>query len=191
MMFRGGFSSVSNTSVKTVGRSFRINERWLNALNQEAERAGVSPNALLNKILKEYSQYDRFLSRFESIRLTAKSFSCIIQACPRDALVEIARKAGSDVAIDLFRTMRLKMDFENVTFFIETVLADYANWFICERYTLKDKDIFHLRHDLGENWSIYTAEVVSTIVERCCGRKVKKDYLEGAVTLEAQNRPGH
>lgn len=49
---------------------------------------------------------------------------------------------------------------------------------------IKDKDYFHLRHELGENWSIYIAEVVSTVIESCCDKKVKKEFLDGAVTLE-------
>jgi hypothetical protein len=183
---REGCSSLITQKSRTVGRSFRINEEWLNTANEEAERTGISPNSLINKILQDYSKYQRHFKRVSGIALTQKSFSRIVEACSKEAITDIAKKAGSKTALDIFRTMGFQYDNKDATFFVTTILAEYANWFKCEHYIANHKEYFHLRHDLGENWSIYVAEVVSTLLESCCNKKIKKEFLDGAITLEIQ-----
>ena len=42
-------------------RSFRVEQYVSNILDEEAERMGISVNALVNIILKHYSDFSRFL----------------------------------------------------------------------------------------------------------------------------------
>ena len=116
--------------------------------------------------------------------LSRKTLSRYAEACPKEKLSEIAQKAGYTVALDLFRTMGLRYNFEDSVFFVTVILDEYANWFKCEHYIVKDKEVFHLRHNLGENWGFYVSEVVSTLIEHCCNRKARKEILDGAVTIE-------
>ena len=168
---------------RTIGRSFRMNEQMLNTLNEEAARAGISPNALLNKILEDYVKYQRFFKRFDGIALTQKSLSRLVGAIPKETLMDIAKKSQTTV-LDVFRTIGLRYNYEDAIFFVTTILAEYANWFKCEHHTINNKEYFHLRHNLGENWSTYVAEAVSELLESCCKTKVKKEFLDEAVTLE-------
>ncbi|MGA3061438.1 MAG: hypothetical protein ABSD92_13870 [Candidatus Bathyarchaeia archaeon] len=175
---------MSETKNRTIGRSFRINEQWLKTLDEEAERQRTTSNALINGILRDYCLFYRYFKRVDGISLSQKTLSRYAEACPKEKLDEIAKKAGSNVAIDLFRTMGLGFNFKDSIFFIVVILGEYADWFKCEHYIVKDREILHLRHNLGENWSFYISEVVSTLLERCCNRKVKREILDGAVTLE-------
>ena len=43
-------------------RSFRVDTELAKVLDEESERMGVSVNALVNMILKRYSEFTRFLS---------------------------------------------------------------------------------------------------------------------------------
>lgn len=169
---------------RTVARSFRINERWLNTLEDEAQRQQTTPNTLINVILRDYCLFQRFFKRLDGMILSQKTLSRFAEACPKEKLEEIAKKAGSSVALDLFRTMGLRFNYEDSMFFVTKILGDYANWYKYEHYTVGNKVILHLRHNLGENWSFYISEVVSTTLESCCNKKVKKEILDGAVTLE-------
>ena len=111
-----------------------------------------------------------------------------MEACSKEALVNVAKKSQTTV-LDVFRTIGLRYNYEDATFFMTTILAKYANWFRCEHHTVDNKEYFHLRHNLGEKWSIYLAEGVSLLFENCCNRRVGKEFLEGAVTLEIPSSP--
>jgi len=153
-------------------------------LNEEAERAGISSNALINKILQEYCEYQRYAKRFGVISISLKEFSGILEACSKEALVDNAKKAGLVVAADALRTMGLGNNYKDLVFFVTRFLAEYANYCKCEHYVINNKEYFHLRHDLGEKWSICLAEGFSTLFESCGMEGVKKEILDGAVTLE-------
>jgi hypothetical protein len=175
------FSGDKNQS---IARSFRIKEQWLNVLKEEAERQGVSRNSLLNKILQDYATFHRYFRRFGFVAMGEKTFANIIEACPKEELKKIAQTGGSTVSIDFIRTMGLGLDHETLTFVMTQIFGYYGNWFKCAHYTKKGKEIFHLRHDLGENWSFFVAEVVTTFFERLLGKKVKIEVMEGALTIE-------
>jgi hypothetical protein len=175
---------MTETKNRTVGRSFRIKEQWLNALDEEAQRQRTTSNALINEILRDYCLFDRYFKRLDNIAMTQRTISRFAKECPKEKLDEIAKNAGSNIALDLFRSMGLRFNFEDSVFFVTAILGEYANWFKCEQYLVKDNQIFHLRHNLGENWSFYISEVVSTLLETCCNRKVKREIIDGAVTLE-------
>jgi len=180
---------MSNKKAKTVGRSFRINEQWLNTLDLEAERAGLSTNALLNRILQEYSENQRFVRRFGGIIIYRKGLSLLLDACPNEHVGNVARIMGEGVVKDLFRTWGIKCDYEGFTYFVRRILGVYENWFTCERSIIQDTEYFHLRHDMGEKWSIYLSELLATVFHSCCNRRMKIELMESAVTLEIPISP--
>jgi hypothetical protein len=107
-----------------------------------------------------------------------------VEACPKEDLREIAKKGGSTVAKDFVRTLGLGLDRETFTFLLTTIFSSYGNWFKCEHYIKKGKEIFHLRHDLGENWSFFISEVTSTFFESILNVEVNIEFLDGALTIE-------
>jgi hypothetical protein len=78
---------LQNKKRKTVGRSFRVDEEWLNVLNEEAEKQGVSVNSLLNRLLQQYA-YLRCMMRYGAITLTRKGFVNILECFPDDKVEE-------------------------------------------------------------------------------------------------------
>ncbi len=174
--------SFLNKKRKTVGRSFRIDEEWLKVLNEEAERQGISVNSLMNRLLQQYSVI-RYMLRYGAITLTRKGFSAILESCPEDKIRENARNAGSTIANDLLRTMGAPTNYNFVVFLITKLLSGFAGWFECDHHIRRDKEILHLRHDLGTNWSIYLAEAASEMFNSTLNKKVKTEILGDSVTV--------
>ncbi len=174
--------SFLNRKRKTVGRSFRIDEEWLQVLNEEAERQGISVNALLNRLLKQYS-FIRYMLRYGAITLTRKGFSAILESCPEDSIRENARNAGSAIAEDLLRTMGAPTNYSFLVVLYKQLLSEFAGWFQCDHHIRRDKEILHLRHDLGTNWSIYLAEAASEMFKSTLNKKVKTEILGDSVTI--------
>jgi hypothetical protein len=171
-----------NKKRKTVGRSFRIDEAMLAVLNEEAERQGISVNSLLNRLLQQYS-FIRFMLRYGAITLTRKGFSAIIGSCPEEKVRENARYAGSTIVEDLSRTMGAPTSYSFLVYLIEKLLSGFAGWFECDHHVKSDTEIFHLRHDLGTNWSIYLAEIASEIFKSTLNKEIKTEILGNSVTL--------
>lgn len=176
---------------KTVGRSFRIDEEWLNVLNEEAERKGISVNALLNRLLQQYA-YLRYMLRYGAITLTSKGFSAILESCPDDKLRENGRNAGSTIVKDLMLTMGVTPDHNFVILLVKKILAEFAGWFECDHHIKRDKEILHLRHDLGIKWSIYISGITSGTFNSILDKEIEIDFSDSyvTITIPKQNKNG-
>jgi hypothetical protein len=171
-----------NEKRKTVGRSFRIDEEWLRVLNDEAEREGISVNALLNRILQKYS-YIRYMLRYGAITLTRKGFSTILESCPEDKVRENGRNAGSTLTRDLLLTMGVTPSYSFVILLVKKILSEFAGWFECDHHIKRDKEILHLRHDLGIKWSIYLSGVASGTFNSILDKEVAIEISDSSVTI--------
>ncbi|MGD9130549.1 MAG: hypothetical protein PVH73_03120 [Candidatus Bathyarchaeota archaeon] len=160
-----------------------MDEEWLDILREEAEKQGLSANALINKIIKDYCQAYRWIERFGTISISRPTISGIISCCPEDELQEIAKISGSDGAKNALRSMGISPTPDSVMTFIETNLGKYGNWFDFNQYTRNRKDVIHLRHELGKNWSIFIATHVSTVIESILHKTVATEIFDNSATL--------
>lgn len=72
-----------------------------------------------------------------------------------------------------FRSLMQSFNHETVVYFITILLDNFANWFQCEHFIKRDKEVFHLRHNMRKNWSFFVAEVISTLFEYDLNKEVK------------------
>lgn len=171
-----------NRKKKTVGRSFRIDEEWLMVLNEEAKRQGVSVNSFLNRLLQQYAHL-RYMLRYGAITLTRKGFVTILECCPDEKLLENGKNAGTDTLKDIFRTMGVTPNYSFLISLIKRLLSDFAGWFECDFHTKPDKDILHLRHQLGKKWSIYLSGVATGTFETLLNKEVEIETSDSSVTI--------
>jgi hypothetical protein len=176
-----------NEKRKTVGRSFRIAEEWLDVLNEEAERQGISVNALLNRLLQQYA-YIRYMLRYGAITVTSKGFSAILKSCPEDKVRENGRNAGSSIARDLLLTMGVTPSYSFVILLIKKILAEFAGWFECDHHVKRDKEILHFRHRLGIMWSVYLEAAASEMFNSVVGKEVTTEISDSSVTITIPNK---
>jgi hypothetical protein len=179
-----GGSQLANHKRKTVGFSFRIEEKWVELLREEAERQELSVNALMNKILHDYSQHWRWTERFGAVLLTQSIVAGMAGACPEEAIIGLAKKSGTTGAKDALRTMGITPTFDNVTFFIKNNMGKFCNWFDCSQYTNGKSETFHLRHGLGKNWSLFIGNQVATIFETILCKPAKAEIFSSFATIE-------
>jgi hypothetical protein len=171
-----------NEKRKTVGRSFRIDEEWLNVLNAEAKKQGISVNSLMNWILQKYAHI-RYMLRYGAITLTRKGFLGILESCPEDKVKENGRNAGSTLVRDLLLTMGVTPSYNFVILLVKKILSEFAGWFECDHHIKRDKEILHLRHDLGIKWSIYLSGVATGTFNSILNKEVAIEYSDSSVTI--------
>src|SRR5207245_3380921 len=86
---------------KTIAKSFRVNEKALGALQEEAARQSVSVNTLVNQLLLDYSEFGRFLQRVNALRLSRKTFGEILGMVSEDSLAKAGIAAGKGAPVAL------------------------------------------------------------------------------------------
>jgi hypothetical protein len=145
---------------RTVPKSFRIDEIALKAVEVEAASLNVSPNTLVNQILKQYADFDRFARKIHTVRISSAPFRGILAAVDVNNLIEVAKTAGSSIPQAFATAKSGKVDLESFIGHIRS-LASYAQLFEFTETVDTHGRVITLIHDFGLNWSIFLVHYVT------------------------------
>ncbi len=145
---------------KTVAKSFRVNEKALSALQEEAGRQSVSVNTLVNQLLLDYSEFGRYLQRVNALRLSRKTFAEILNSVSDDNLVKAGQIAGKSAPMALIASKWGKITVNTVIEYIHDLSA-YANLFEYYEKNENERWTITLMHELGPKWSTFLTQYIS------------------------------
>ena len=141
---------------KTVAKSFRVNEKAIAAIQEEAQRQNISLNTLVNQLLIDYSEFGRFVKRLSGLRLSRKTFEAVLNAASEEGLIAGARAAGKSAPQALITSKWGKMTPSIVVDYVRDLSA-YANLYEYNETNENGRLTLTLMHELGPKWSIFLA----------------------------------
>jgi hypothetical protein len=171
---------------KTITRTFRIREYWDHVLQEEASRQGISVNVLLNKLLRKYSLYSRWANRNSDVSFPQQTIREILKTVQVENLAEAGTRCGTLDAVNIVNSLGLALNYESFIYLITEHLGGphFARWFQCFYHTQGNKDIFHLQHDLGTEWSVFLEKYVLAFLQSMTDTEATTRVYDYAVTLQ-------
>jgi hypothetical protein len=166
---------------KTVPKSFRIDESALRAVEAEAASLNVSPNTLVNQILKQFSEFDRFARKINTVKISSAPFRGLLSAADVSQLIEVAKSAGSSIPQAFVTAKYGKVDVEALIGHVRS-LATYAQLFEFSETLDSHNHIVTLIHDFGLNWSIFLVHYITAMLAQV-GLKPKLEMSDRSVTF--------
>lgn len=167
---------------KTVTISFRISEKAFKALQDDAKKHNTSINTLANQIFAAYSEYDRYLQRFNMIKLSTPTFKRILSAATKEEIVEAGKSAGASVPESFMLSKMGEISSANAVEYL-TLMGMYANLFDFSSTNAAGKTVITLSHDLGPNGSTFLASYVESIF-KATGKSTKISQYADGITIE-------
>jgi len=148
---------------RTVPKSFRIDESALRALEAEASSLNVSLNTLVNQILKQYAEFDRFARMISTVKFSSAPFRGLLSAADVNQLIEVAKAAGSSIPQAFVTAKRGKVDLDSLIDHVRS-LAKYAQLFEFSDTVDSHGHVITLIHDYGLNWSIFLVHYLTAML---------------------------
>ena len=174
------------THKKTITRTFRIREYWDHVLQEEASRQGISVNVLLNKLLRKYALYSRWSNRNSDVSFPRQTIREILKTVQVESLAEAGSRCGTLDAVNIVNSLGLALNYESFIYLITEHLGGphFARWFQCFYHTQGTKDIFHLQHDLGAEWSVFLEKYILAFLQSMTDTEATTRVYDYAVTLQ-------
>jgi len=166
---------------KTVPKSFRIDEHALRAVETDAASLNVSANTLVNQILKQYAEFDRFARKINTVKLSSAPFRGLLSAANVGELIEVAKTAGSSIPQAFVTAKSGKMDLGSLIDHVRS-LAIYAQLFDFSETIDSHGHVITLIHDYGLNWSIFLVHYLTAMMA-LIGMTAKLDMSDRSVIL--------
>lgn len=140
--------------------TYRVPEKIINELENEAENKKISENVLVNQILEKYVQWDRFSNKIGMIPV------------PRDILMDLGEgmtASDIDMIVDAIKPI-----IKNNVMFIKgkydlkrciESLEDYirATGMNSDHRIEGSLHHFIIQHDLGNTWSLFVEQLLKEI----------------------------
>jgi len=176
--------------------TFRVDSRIVDGLQREADNNGVSLNILVNQLLKRYNDWGKYESKLNMIPVP----KVILSSC-MDMLVEIVREIdtehteeyrnkivrhAAEIAFNAMKDAVLLMKNQYNLWDVLEVLRQYmrASGIKADHRIAGRKNIFIIQHEMGENLSLFTQDILKLIFERLAKVKVESKITPNTTVVE-------
>ena len=141
---------------KTVVKTFRIDQKTLEALHDEARKQQISLNTFVYQVLTNYCEFERYHRQMRSVMFTHETFTEILKELSEDQVREAGRRTGKSVPEALIISKHGKMTVNGVIDLIRSEAAAtdqfaYSEIIENEHWTIT------LTHEFGRKWSVWLA----------------------------------
>jgi hypothetical protein len=189
----------SDRAKKSQSITFRLDSNTIDELQREADQNQISLNVLVNQVLKRYSDWDRYENRVGMMPVPKAILTSLI-----DKAVDTAKKNGikeenfgpmrdeiikqaAEVAFNIMKDAVLFMKKQYNLWVVLAVLQDYMKVSgINSDHRIENgrKHVFVIQHELGENWSLFTKELLKLIFENLAKVRAEVDITANMTVAE-------
>lgn len=188
-----------NQSKKTRSVTFRIDSSVIDEMQREADQKEISLNVLVNQTLKRYCLWDRYENRIGMMPVPKIVLTSLIDKATtiakENGIRDIERyrdniiKQAAEIAFGLMKDSVLLMKKQYNLWVILSVLEEYMKVSdIKADHKIEEgrKHVFIVQHELGENWSLFTKELLTLIFENLAKVRIECSITSNTVMAEVE-----
>jgi hypothetical protein len=150
---------------KTVPKSFRVDESAIRAVEKEAEAQQVSSNTLVNQILIQFSEFERFAKRINTVEVSSFVFRGILEAAEVEKIIQVGKAAGSSIPQAFATAKRGKVDVDSLLDHLRSLSA-YGHLYEYSENLDSEERVVTFLHDFGLRWSIFLVHYLTAVLEQ-------------------------
>jgi hypothetical protein len=171
---------------KTRSVTFRVDSAVIDEMQAEADNREISLNVLVNQVLKRYTEWDRYENKVGMMPVPKAMLLTIIDksiaVAKEEGIKDIAGyrdqiiKHAAQMAFDIMKDTVLFMKKKYNLWVVLDVLEEYMKVSGIQadhRIEGSRNHVFVVQHDLGENWSLFTKELLGLIFEKLASIKAE------------------
>lgn len=188
-----------DSASKTKSVTFRLDQSVVEELQRDADQRETSLNVLVNQVLRRYKEWDRYETKVGMMPVPKVMLANLINNA-----IDLAKKNGIKESEILSYRDQLVKEAARIAFSVmkDSVLLmkqSYNLWTVLNvlqeymkvsginsdhRIEPGGKHVFIIQHELGENWSLFTKELMTMIFENLA--KVKAEIATTGNTTRAE-----
>jgi hypothetical protein len=149
---------------RTVTRSFRISEKSLKALEEEAHRQNISVGTLVNQQLLSYAEFERYFRRLGLIKISLSTFQRVLKAATDDGIAIAGAETGSDNPRSIILAKHGELNLNSVIDYL-TILSEFGGLFEFGEVEVDGKRMITLLHSLGPRGSVFFSNYMKALFE--------------------------
>ena len=183
--------------VKTVTRTFRLDENLHKMLEEEAAKEKITVNSFLSRIIWNYQKRCQFCLHYNLMLMEPMVFKTLLDNLTEEAL----QQTGSSLGPIVFKENLARLGMPLNKRAVETVLTEgmgaWTRWFDADVTETNEGRAYYLHHTLGKKWSIFLKSFFEQALTELLDLKVPIEMTENSIffalpekrTPESPRRP--
>ncbi len=178
-----------NHSRKTETVSYRIQPDLKSALAEEAKRLGINPNALVSQIFHRHVSWGRYVGQLKFIPVSKDFLRLVFESLPKEDSEKIARSLGELAAREELLFLFQRISPGTILMFMDLWASHFDAW---DHHYDGGRHIFTVKHDVNLNFSYFTKEYVSSLLQSTIGASVSFEAMTpNSVTFTFEEAQSH
>jgi len=165
-------------------RSFRIDKSLSEILNSEAERMGISVNAMINSVLKQYAEFTRFQSKLDMLVVNREVFKSLLCRLSDDDVYNFGLEMGKDIPNDAILFWKKDITFDGVLEYIEKIVCTYGYVGTYDELNTREYKVIVIRHRLEGKGSKFLSGFFKSLLNQTLGMDAEIDITEYSVKIK-------
>jgi hypothetical protein len=151
-------------------------------MRKEADNDKISLNNSINKILKRYIEWDLYEPKVGMIPVPKLFLEKLFEKCNKDEIITLASNVGKDVIQDMYLFMNKKFDWLSFLRWFEVRMKNSP--IKIDHTILNNKHMFIMKHEMGENWSLYHKTIFELISKENDDKSLEIKYNNNMISIE-------
>jgi hypothetical protein len=169
----------------SITRSFRFESDVLTVLDEEANRMGISVNALVGIILRRYVEFTRYLPKIDMVVVNREVLTSLMELLSEEELYKIGKKLGRTMLADTVMFWKKETTEKAVREYIEKMVCRYGRLGTYDEGKMPGGQIaIVLRHRLGKNGSRFLEGYLQEGLKHTLGVDAIFETTESSVKCE-------
>ncbi len=164
-----GGNNSRDPSKKTETVSYRIRADLKSALVEEASRLGINANALVSQIFNRHISWGRYVGQLKFIPVSKDFLRLMFESMPRTDVEKVGRLLGESAAREELLFLFSRITPGTILLFIDLWASHFDAW---DHKFEGGKHLFTVKHDVNLNFSYFTKEYVSSLIQSTVGTSV-------------------
>ncbi|HEV2120888.1 MAG TPA: hypothetical protein VGS11_12400 [Candidatus Bathyarchaeia archaeon] len=183
-----GLGTAPQKGRPSQNHSFRLDQDTIDGLHAISEKERVNVNALANKALRRYVEYDVLAEKFGLITISKALLRTLFALMTEQQARDLGRKSGHEAGPGFVTFWYKKFDVENTIKAIGKVTSEYGRNFSFDSSFDGKTHVLVMRHESGKNASAYYGESVKAVFAML-GLDCKVEENEDQVTAHVDILP--
>jgi hypothetical protein len=177
----------SHAGKDTTTRSFRFDLDLCEVLDDEAERMGISVNALVGTILKRYAEFTRYLSKIDMIVINREFITSLLESHDEQSLYAMGLKLGETVPRDTILFWKKELSEPSVLEYIEKIFCRYGHLGTYDEVSQPASRTIVIRHRIGRKGSIFFEGYLRSALKNIIERDAVFEVTDSSVKFDLRN----
>lgn len=181
---------------KTETVSYRIRPDLKLALEEEAHRLGINPNALVSQVFARHISWGRYVGQLKFIPVSKDFLRLVFDALRQEQIENVAKMLGEQAAHEELLFLFQHITPGTILMFVDLWASHFDAW---DHKYEAGKHVFTIKHDVNEGFSHFTKEYITSLLQSAIGTKVTFERMSpNSVTFtfedglrSQQNKPSN